>query len=115
MAASFTKTLLTSESVVPGLKRVVVKVLWDSAYATADNTITPSAYGITTVHSITFGANTTATDAGYVAQAGAPTSGVYPINLYYAANTAADSVLIIVPDGTVIGDTIYSTCIIEGV
>jgi hypothetical protein len=115
MAASFTKTLLQSECIAPGVKRVLVKILWNNTVATTGQTITPLDYGISTVHSITTAQPVLAADTGYVAQVDDPTTGVYPINLYYAANTAADSVLIIVPDGTDIGDTITSCVEIEGV
>lgn len=115
MAATFAKTLLQSECIAPGVKRVLVKIGWSNVVDSATQTITPLDYGISTVHSIETSQPVLAADTGYVAQVGAPTLGVYPINLYYAANTASDSVLIIVPDSTNIGDAITTCVAITGV
>ena len=116
MANVFAKTEIFRGCLAPGQKIALVKIRWSNTVSAATQTLTPSDYGITTVKSITFGTSTEAKDSGFVAQAAAPTSGVYPVALYYTdSNAVADSKLIIVPDGTAVGDTVYSVAIIKGV
>lgn len=116
MAATFTKTVVWQGCLCPGSRMAIIHILWSSVVAASTQTITPSDYGITTVKSIKVAQSTEATDTGYVGQALAPTTGVYPLKLFYTdSNAVADSVLIAVPDGVTIGDAIKSVVIIEGV
>src|SRR5574343_388363 len=109
MANAFAKTEIWRGCLAPGSKIAMVKIRWSNTVSAATQTITPADYGITTVKSIKIIQATNANDTGYVGQAAAPTSGVYPIALYYTdSNAVADSVLIIVPDGATIGDAKYS-------
>lgn len=120
MATTFAKTVLSDDvnngiNLVPGLRMAKVKITWSNAYATTGQTITPADYDIGTVYAIDCGQATGANDTGYVPQVAAPTLGVYPINLYYANTDGADSVLVIVPDGTAIGDGLTSVVTIYGI
>jgi hypothetical protein len=116
MAKAWTKTTTWQGCLCPGSRLAIVHVYWSSVVAQSTQTITPSDYGITNVKSIKVAQATEATDTGYVGQIRAPSLGVYPCVLMYTdSNAVADSVLIAVPDGVTIGDTIQSTIIIEGV
>jgi hypothetical protein len=120
MANAFATTVLNADinngiNLVPGLRKASIKILCSNQYATTGQTITPATYDIDTVYAIVCGQATAGTDTGYVCQVAEPTVGVYPINLYWANTDGADSKLVIVPDGTVIGDGVYSEVTIYGI
>lgn len=115
MANTFLATLVSNDNVGPGRKRVELTIRWPNTYATTGAAITLADYGLASVKHWTCTPPAVTTYGVCVPRLGAAVAGVCPLNLYIGDNdNAADSGMVIMPDGHTIGDAMTSTLVIEG-